>query len=228
MTGPDGYVAELVEHVIEETPERQASEQDGLTGEVQERNARFAELQAMESAYAALALLDHEARNRAFKWLADALDFTGNAESVPIVPRVEAAAASGAAVLPPGQDSPDPKEFIGQKKPQSAVERVACLAYYLAHYRDVQHFRAPDIVALNTEAASHKFANPSRDVDNADRKNGYIVSAGNGAKQITVRGEALVVALPDREAVKLVLQEHAYRPKRPSTAGKKTTASTKD
>src|SRR6266446_2805074 len=29
-----------------------------------------------------------------------------------------------------------PKEFIFQKRPQTDVERIACLAYYLSHYLD--------------------------------------------------------------------------------------------
>src|SRR2546426_11388019 len=31
------------------------------------------------------------------------------------------------------------KEFLRDKRPVTDVERVACLAYYLAHYRDTPH-----------------------------------------------------------------------------------------
>ena len=43
-----------------------------------------------------------------------------------------------------------PKEFLRDKKPASDVERVACLAYYLTHHRDIPHFKTVDISALNT------------------------------------------------------------------------------
>src|SRR5947209_8545864 len=34
-----------------------------------------------------------------------------------------------------------PKEFLLQKQPRTDVERIACLAYYLTHYRDQPHFK---------------------------------------------------------------------------------------
>ena len=46
-----------------------------------------------------------------------------------------------------------PKEFLFQKQPKTDVERVACLAYYLTHYRGTPHFKTVDISKLNTEAA---------------------------------------------------------------------------
>ncbi len=55
-----------------------------------------------------------------------------------------------------------PKEFLRDKKPASDVERVACLAYYLTHHRDIPHFKTVDISALNTEAAQPKFSNYAR------------------------------------------------------------------
>ena len=52
--------------------------------------------------------------------------------------------------------SMSPKEFILQKQPQTDVERVACLGYYLTHYRDVPQFKTLDISKVNTEAAQPK------------------------------------------------------------------------
>src|SRR5436309_11534705 len=49
-----------------------------------------------------------------------------------------------------------PKEFLRDKHPMTDVERVTCLAYYLAHYRDTPHFKTVDISTLNTEAAQPK------------------------------------------------------------------------
>jgi hypothetical protein len=51
-----------------------------------------------------------------------------------------------------------PKEFIVQKDPRTDIERVACLAYYLTHYRDMPHFKTIDLSKLNTEAAQPKFS----------------------------------------------------------------------
>lgn len=113
---------------------------------------------------------------------------------------------------------------MSQKKPASLVERIACLAYYLTFYRGTPHFKTGDLVLLNTEAAAPRFGNASRDADNADRQNGYLVSAGKGLKQLTPRGEAMVQALPDREAVKAALQEHSYRQRKPRDTSSKRQA----
>lgn len=191
--------------------------------------AGFAELlRAMEPAHAALSTLDAVSRTRAIRWLAEALDveIQGSARQTQSAVMLDGATPVQN-TFQEARDTATPRDFMSQKKPQSQVERVACLAYYLARHRGAPHFKAADIAELNTEAAGHRFGNISRDVDNADRQNGYIVSAGNGAKQLTVRGEAVVEALPDREAVKAALSEHPHKRKRPSTnAGKKGKAET--
>ena len=92
-----------------------------------------------------------------------------------------------------------PKEFLLKKQPQSDVERVACLAYYLAHYRGQVHFKTGDISALNTEAAQRKFSNTAAAVGNATSY-GYLAPAVKGMKQLSASGEIYVEALPDREA----------------------------
>jgi hypothetical protein len=104
-----------------------------------------------------------------------------------------------------------PKEFLRDKHPITDVERVTCLAYYLAHYRDTPHFKTVDISALNTEAAQPKFSNASVAVDNA-RALGYLVAATKGNKQIGSAGERFVELLPDREAAREALR--TSRPKR--------------
>lgn len=98
-----------------------------------------------------------------------------------------------------------PKEFLRDKHPITDVERVTCLAYYLAHYRDRPHFKTVDIAALNTEAAQPKFSNTSVAVDNA-RALGYLVAATKGNKQIGSAGERFVELLPDREAAREALR----------------------
>lgn len=97
------------------------------------------------------------------------------------------------------------KEFLRDKQPITDVERVTCLAYYLAHYRDIPHFKTVDIAALNTEAAQPKFSNTSVAVDNA-RALGYLVAATKGNKQIGSAGEKFVELLPDRDAAREALR----------------------
>lgn len=104
-----------------------------------------------------------------------------------------------------------PKEFLRDKHPLTDVERVTCLAYYLAHYRDTPHFKTVDISTLNTEAAQPKFSNTSVAVDNA-RASGYFVAATKGNKQISSAGERFVELLPDREAAREAIR--TFRPKR--------------
>jgi hypothetical protein len=110
-----------------------------------------------------------------------------------------------------------PKEFLRDKHPVTDVERVTCLAYYLAHYRDSPHFKTVDISSLNTEAAQPKFSNASVAVDNA-RGLGYLVAATRGNKQISAVGEKFVELLPDREAAREAMR--TFRPRRGSKKSK--------
>jgi hypothetical protein len=109
------------------------------------------------------------------------------------------------------EQSLSPKEFLIKKQPQSDVERVACLGYYLAHYRDQQHFNTRDISSLNTEAAQRRFANAANAVGNATQY-GYLVPGVKGMKQLSAGGEMYVESLPDREAATAALANS--RPRR--------------
>ena len=104
-----------------------------------------------------------------------------------------------------------PKEFMMEKQPRTDVERIACLAYYLTHYRDMPYFKTIDLSTLNTEAAQVKFSNATFSANNAG-KMGYLVPATKGQKQLSAIGEKFVRALPDRDAAKEVMT-HA-RPRR--------------
>lgn len=95
-----------------------------------------------------------------------------------------------------------PKEFLLEKQPKTDVERVACLAYYLTHYRATPHFRTLDLSQLNTEGAQPKFSNAAYTTNNAV-KLGYLVPSSKGQRQLSAVGERFVRALPDREAARL-------------------------
>jgi hypothetical protein len=103
-----------------------------------------------------------------------------------------------------------PKEFLRDKEPTTDVERVACLGYYLTHYHQQPHFKTLDISKLNTEAAQPKFSNAAYAMDNAT-KQGYLVPAVKGSKQLSAAGEQFVQALPDREAARLVMERMRAR-----------------
>jgi hypothetical protein len=109
--------------------------------------------------------------------------------------------------------TPSPKQFVSEKQPKTDIERVACLAYYLTHYRDTPHFKTLDISKLNTEAAQIKFSNPAFAVENATKAS-YLVPATRGNKQLGALGEQFVLALPDREKAKNVMAQ--ARPRRKS------------
>jgi hypothetical protein len=106
-----------------------------------------------------------------------------------------------------------PKDFMLQKQPHSDVERIACLAYYLTHYRNMPHFHTLDLSKLNTEAAQPKFANAAWASANA-LKRGYLANAPKDTRQISAAGEQFVNALPDRDAARKVME--SQRPRRRS------------
>lgn len=99
--------------------------------------------------------------------------------------------------------SMSPKEFMLEKKPKIGIQRIACLAYYLTHYRDMPHFKTIDLTKLNTEAAQPRLSNAGAISSNAATAQ-YIVSSTKGKRQISAIGEQFVQALPDRKAAELV------------------------
>lgn len=116
-----------------------------------------------------------------------------------------------------------PKEFLMEKEPNTNVERVACLAYYLTHYRGIPHFKTLDISKLNTEAAQPKFTNPTVAM-NDTAISGMVVTSTKGAKQLSAMGEQFVLALPNRvEAKKIRKRMRSKRRKKPT--GQKITTS---
>lgn len=168
------------------------------------------EFEALQSIIAALRPLDQEARQRIME---SAATFLGLSDAAP---RQRASHSAHASVAGPigvgGQSRPpfsadtsmSPKEFLMEKAPKTDVERIACLAYYLTHYKSTPHFKTLDISALNTEAAQPKFSNTAYSTNNAV-KLGYIVPSTKGHRQLSALGERFVQALPDRNAAKEVL-----------------------
>jgi hypothetical protein len=132
---------------------------------------------------------------------------------------------AGAVVNPGAGQKPDtstPKAFMAAKQPKTDMERVTCLAYYLTHTRATPKFKTKALTDLNLEAAAGKISNISATARNAATpSNNFLSGAGGGNKQITVRGEALVEALPDREMVQVALDARPARKPRKKHKGRK-------
>ena len=122
-------------------------------------------------------------------------------------------------------DAPDlsPKEFLTQKQPHTDIERIACLAYYLTHFRSMPIFKTIDLSKLNTEAAQVKFSNPADAANNALKK-GLLAPAGSGMKQISAPGEQFVSELPDHMAAKDILKKVRKRRARTARKPKRSTS----
>jgi len=106
------------------------------------------------------------------------------------------------------------KDFIFEKEPATEPERMACLAYYLTHYKDMPHFKTVDLTRLNTEAAQRTFSNPAVASNNASR-DGFFVSAPKaGFKQLSAMGERFVHALPDRTVAQEIKKRMSSRRRR--------------
>ena len=114
---------------------------------------------------------------------------------------------------------PGPAFFVKDKKPQSASQRVACLAYYLKHFRGLEEFKTQDITVLANEFRLPPFSNASLFVNEA-AKAGFLTRVGKGNKAITPGGEAYVEALPDVSAAKAAMQENTLGAVRKSKAKK--------
>lgn len=108
------------------------------------------------------------------------------------------------------ENFPSPKEFIAQKQPGTDVERMACLAYYLTHFRETPYFKTLDLAKLNTEAAQPRFSNSAYVAKNATTA-GYLVPGPKDQRQISAAGEQFVVALPDRELAKETMMRSRRR-----------------
>lgn len=180
------------------------------------------ELDALGTVLKALGPLDDDARAFVFRTAAERLHIasSGAEKRHATPPGIEngAGAGSGSAAL----NGVDPKQFLRQKKPQTELQRMACLAFYLTHARGTAHFKTGDLTSLNTEAAGGRFSNPSVTIRNGTNQSKLFAPAGKaGLKQITALCEDYVNALPDQEAAKAA--QSTNRPSRRKPVKKKTT-----
>jgi hypothetical protein len=169
---------------------------------MEDENASAA--QALNSIIRVLSNLDEDARQRVVK----AVTTFFRIEPAPANdrPRHDLPSNDGKTTRPSfsSDTAPTPKQFMVEKEPKTDVERIACLAYYLTHYRETPNFKTLDLAKLNTEAAQPKFSNTAYSVANATGM-GYLVPATGGMKQISAAGEQFVRAMPDREAAKAAM-----------------------
>jgi hypothetical protein len=157
------------------------------------------EVKAMDAAFNALSSLKPDEKRRVLTWLWEKLEVGGAAPgATQVAANAPGVNTTTAGTTPPG--SPTAKSFLAQKDPKTNAERITCLAYYLTHYKATPRFKTKQLVAANVDAAQPKFSNPAVAVMNAAGSK-YLSAAGGGDKQITVLGEKLVDALPDREKV---------------------------
>jgi hypothetical protein len=165
-------------------------------------------VEALNAIIQVLSGLDESARTRVLNSVATFFEHEASRPQAPSI-NITTDSHSTRPAFSENRD-PSPKEFLFQKQPRTDIERIACLAYYLTHYRDVPHFKTLDLGKLNTEAAQIKFSNAAYATDNAT-KAGYLAPSAKGHKQITAWGEQFVAALPDREAANKVMAQARNR-----------------
>ncbi|WP_426409399.1 hypothetical protein [Bradyrhizobium ganzhouense] len=131
-------------------------------------------------------------------------------------------AGAGAGNKAAGQHSSglSAKQFLAQKKPTTLYERIACLGYFLHTERETSEFGAKELREINKEAAQQPISNLPQRVKDTASKYGFIAASGR-SKQMTIRGDAVVEALPDREAVKAAMAEHPLGTRRKKKGVKK-------
>src|SRR4029077_5280415 len=112
------------------------------------------EFEALQAVIAALRAQDKESRARILESAATFLDINLPQRSVsPSSHGSHSTSDTGTRPSFSEDTSMSPKDFLNEKLPKTDVERMACLAYYLTHYRSTPHFKTLDISLINTEAA---------------------------------------------------------------------------
>lgn len=142
------------------------------------------ELGIMQEAFAALTSLDSAARQRVMSWLN---------ERFPI----------GAMTLP--YNPPDSvAEFIEDKQPASAMERITCLVYWATDVRGQPAVLTRELNELNRQAGGNTFSDAGSVGQSVLASRGYLMRTGTtpGEWQLTHQGRTLVNALPGRGAAR--------------------------
>jgi len=187
-----------------------AKNKTGLSGTKSER-------ESLSEVLAILQDLSEDTRNKVLRTVAVFFDSPQFAEKHEHTPRASNPASSSAFPTFSENRQMSPKAFMTEKNPRTDVERIACLAYYLTHFRETPHFKTVDLSKLNTEAAQPSFSNAALAAANA-LKTSYLAPATKGQKQLSAAGEMFVNALPDRDAAKQVMvnmrRRKSRRPKR--------------
>src|SRR5438105_4083846 len=110
-------------------------------------NQGDAELAAMQAMYEMLRVLPGDEQRRILGWLTEKLNIPPSQPEGRTGVQSHPAPPQHTAGL--GRETPTPKAFLLEKRPRTDVERVACLAYYLTHYREMPEFKTNDITKLN-------------------------------------------------------------------------------
>jgi hypothetical protein len=167
----------------------------------------------LQAVIAALQGLDPDARQRIFDSAATFLEIrpgTGPATRRTVASSEPAHTAPTYPAFS-ADTAPSPKDFLYEKQPNTDIERMAALAYYLTHYRDTPQFKTLDLSKLNTEAAQPKFSNSTYAANNAVKR-GFLIPTTRGQRQLSAAGERFVAALPDRDAAHAAMS--VAKPKR--------------
>jgi len=164
---------------------------------------------ALSSIISVLSTLDKETQQRIIKAVTTFLDLELDGPYVQLRRDEQSAHVRQGRPSFSADTSPNPKNFLLEKDPQTDAERVACLSYYLTHYRGIPIFKTLDLAKLNTESAQPKFSNLAYSTAEAANL-GYLSPFGGGMKLSEV-GDQLVGALPDREAAKAAIARARQR-----------------
>jgi len=179
------------------------------------KGASYSEVDAMRDVDGALGKLEADAQQRVMDWAASKYHQQE---------KTEAKANSGG--RPDGeQKTPPPtgdiKAFMAQKRPDGYPERIACLVYYLEKSEGRADVGTNDITKANSDARLSKLTNPAVFVKYATHNYGYLTSLGKRKFAISLRGEAVVDALPDRAQVEEAHNKFPFGTKA-NKRGKKT------
>ena len=193
-------------------------------------NNTLNEIEILNKIISMLADLDEDSQRKVLSTVATFYEINGLSNTVSQVTYPTSAQNTGRGQQYPSVPFSDavelsPKEFLREKVPQTDVERIACLAYFLTHYRDTPHFKTIDLSKLNTEAAQPKFSNAAQAAGNA-LQYGYLAQSTKGCRQLSAVGEDYVSALPDRDLAKATIVGN--RQKRKNSLRKKNSPKIED